>query len=237
MTLWSSRKLKPMMTLDDVDDNLDQIYTHPLIIVVAGTMNVGKSTFIRLGLQNLISKHDSNRPDLQCHHTNIVLDQNNYPVDVIESNSDQLNMLTHPIHGGFVCYDATDHSSVESIPELLAFFTSRSIPVYLVGLKSDLDSSHQVNSGVGDIKHYRVSAFSENGAEQIHTIFMLLFQNDLLLPDDYPKEVKTRPSTWHSMLSIESNARESLTAEHVGATNTQRDHIGSTLLYMAWLKR
>ncbi|CEP12870.1 hypothetical protein [Parasitella parasitica] len=34
-----------------------------LVIVVSGGPNVGKSTFIRFGLQNLIAKHDSNRPD------------------------------------------------------------------------------------------------------------------------------------------------------------------------------
>ncbi|CAO0791183.1 unnamed protein product [Mucor circinelloides] len=33
-----------------------------LVLVVSGGPNVGKSTFIRFGLQNLIAKHDSNRP-------------------------------------------------------------------------------------------------------------------------------------------------------------------------------
>jgi GTP-binding protein EngB required for normal cell division len=32
-----------------------------MIIVVSGAANVGKSTFIRFGLDNLIAKHDSNR--------------------------------------------------------------------------------------------------------------------------------------------------------------------------------
>ncbi|KAI8371253.1 hypothetical protein EDC96DRAFT_86827 [Choanephora cucurbitarum] len=192
MTQRYSRK---MMTLE----NDSHIYINPLMIVVAGTTNVGKSTFIRLGLQNLISKHDSNRPDLQCHHTTIVLDQNNYPLDIIETHSDQLTLLTQPIHGGFVCYDTSNPVSMETVPELLDFFISRHIPVYLVGLKSDMASTHYP---IHDIKHYQVN---EENAEQMHHVFMSFLKEDLLLPDDYPKEVKTRPSTWDSMLSVQQD--------------------------------
>lgn len=118
--------------------NKELLKVEPLVIVVSGNSNIGKSTFIRFSLQNLIAKHDSNRPgkfffsllryttttkltcfffqlDLQCHHTKILLDDINCPIDIIELNGSIINEQTLPIiHAGLICYDTSTHDSFDS---------------------------------------------------------------------------------------------------------------------------
>ncbi|KAL9542104.1 hypothetical protein MBANPS3_008782 [Mucor bainieri] len=160
-----------------------------LVIVVSGAPNVGKSTFIRFGLQNLIAKHDSNRPDLQCHHTKILIDGTNYPMDVIELDGSNIaDLINHKIpliHGGIVCYDTTDRDSLDCIPDLLDFYLSRNIPTKLVGLKADLPATTtcQIDPNLVQrivdlfaLEHCTVDAFSEGGAQQMQNVYKSLLR-------------------------------------------------------------
>ncbi|GAA5800573.1 hypothetical protein HPULCUR_006009 [Helicostylum pulchrum] len=201
--MWISRKLaaiaSPSNTLDTFRDRLSkplpplsgELKIEPLVIIVSGESNIGKSTFIRFGLQNLIAKHDSNRPDLQCHHTKILLDDINYPIDIIELNGSVINQDSLPlIHGGLICYDATSPDYLDSITDLSNYYFSRQIPAFIVGLKSDLTTACQIQPLVQ--QQFHVDAFSETGVDQMQEIFKLLVQQYYPRCVNHKQEVKPR---------------------------------------------
>ncbi|KAG0164949.1 hypothetical protein DFQ30_009167 [Apophysomyces sp. BC1015] len=157
-----------------------------LVIVVVGTCNVGKSTLIRLGLQNLSPKQDPNRAYREHYNTAITMDEVTYSFEVMEMDDSVLDASQDPpefgkglsIHGSLICYDTTNRDSLDCLPDLLNAFVSRHIPVILVGLKSDLTAMRQVDQHLGEklgnlfgVDLFEVSAFTDAGIEKMKDIY------------------------------------------------------------------
>jgi len=131
-------------------------YSDSYMIALIGKPNVGKSTIIRTGLNNLapitnVGKEESlvYAPTLT---TEIDVDDHSYPAQVLEIQENVFNMksssLKWPkdlpdIDGVLVCYDVTSRASIVNIAWLLNAFKEFQVPMILVACKADCDESER----------------------------------------------------------------------------------------------
>ncbi|CAJ0643261.1 9108_t:CDS:2 [Entrophospora sp. SA101] len=195
-------------------------YSDSYMIALIGKPNVGKSTIIRTGLNNLapitnVGKEESlvYAPTLT---TEIDVDDHSYPAQVLEIQENDLP----DIDGILVCYDVTSRASIANIAWLLNAFKEFQVPMILVACKADCDESErqvptQYGVKLGDLFHVgfvELDTRTENGIQKIHDVFSMLLSTS----SDAESDQKSSTSRHHrraaSDLSHESRGRKKLSS-------------------------
>ncbi|KAG1466035.1 hypothetical protein G6F55_000744 [Rhizopus delemar] len=100
----------------------------PLVIVVYGKPNIGKTAFIKCSLPNSVLRHNPNYPNFQCHRAKLNINNKEYFLEIIEVNEfKHINQLPI-IHGGLLCYK-------QDALNLSKFELKRNIPTYKIELR------------------------------------------------------------------------------------------------------
>ncbi|KAH8556690.1 hypothetical protein BGW37DRAFT_21809 [Umbelopsis sp. PMI_123] len=135
-------------------DAQDAVPQQPFVIVVSGAPNVGKSALIKLAHHKLRVAETANSNDQRAVHT-LTLEDMTYPIQLVELSIDKFDTTLDPLQlpkdvpkvdGGLICFDLTNKDSMDCLPDLLNLFHSLQIPLFLLGLKSDLTVLRQVDA-------------------------------------------------------------------------------------------
>ncbi|CAO3651379.1 unnamed protein product [Cunninghamella echinulata] len=173
--MWFSNRFMTLLskTLNSIQPSNENQFKsqQDIIIGIIGSTNVGKTTFIHNGLDTVISYPVTS--SVRQHSSSISINNKQQSILILETNN--LKDLTTLVHAVFICYDITQQSSIDMVPDILKYFRSQNIPTYLFGLKEDLSLLRQVDTTIGDqlsksfnIPFYELNAFNS------HHIYHLL---------------------------------------------------------------
>ncbi|CAH1761244.1 5072_t:CDS:2, partial [Entrophospora sp. SA101] len=190
------------------------IYSDSYMIALIGKPNVGKSTIIRTGLNNLAPITNVGKEESLVYEIDV--DDHSYPAQVLEIQENDLP----DIDGILVCYDVTSRASIANIAWLLNAFKEFQVPMILVACKADCDESErqvptQYGVKLGDLFHVgfvELDTRTENGIQKIHDVFSMLLSTS----SDAESDQKSSTSRHHrraaSDLSHESRGRKKLSS-------------------------
>ncbi|CAO3652165.1 unnamed protein product [Cunninghamella blakesleeana] len=173
--MWFSDRFMTLLskTLNSIQPtNENQLKNQQDIIIgIIGSANVGKTALIHNGLDTVISYPVTS--SIRQHSSTITVNNKQKSILILETNN--LKDLTTLVHAIFICYDITQQSSIDMVPDILKHVRSQKIPSYLFGLKEDLSILRQVDTTIGDqlsksfnIPFYELNSFQSN---DIHLLF------------------------------------------------------------------
>ncbi|CAO3589964.1 unnamed protein product [Absidia cylindrospora] len=182
----------------------------PLEIMVVGAAQVTKSAAIRLGLDDVRPVRSKYKGG-HTYQTKFMMDRTLYPLDlvkmddtnVIDTSKQPSKVHNDFIHfdGAIVCYDTNNRASMDCLPDLLNALLTRRIPMFLVGLKTDLTGQCETDPQLGkklatlfDIPCRMVDVYSSEGEIQMQSIYSALIQK-IVYPPSPPSNVLRRPSS------------------------------------------
>ncbi|KAI8073120.1 ras guanine nucleotide exchange factor domain-containing protein [Gongronella butleri] len=165
-------------------------------ILVVGHRLVPKSAVIRLGFEHL-RLVSSKYPAGETYRSSMSLNETAYQLDSLKmDDTDCLDVTTNPpeikkeyrhVQGGIVCYSVNDRDSMDCLPDLLNAFVTHKIPVFLVGLISDVRGSAKADHQLGQklatifgLPLILVDIYTPQGASQMQMVYTALTEKYLL---------------------------------------------------------
>ncbi|CAO3606992.1 unnamed protein product [Cunninghamella echinulata] len=161
-------------------------------ISIVSASQVAKSAAIRLGFKD-VRLIPSKYKDGQTYCSQLDINDTAYNLHMIKlDDKTMIDLNKHPpeirseyshFGGGVVCYDASNRDSMDCLPDLLNAFVTLKVPIFLVGLLTDLKGNHQTDPELGrklatlfGVQLLLIDVYTHQGAAQMQNVYTALAQ-------------------------------------------------------------